>query len=190
MGAPPYDVVVVLGTRVRPDGSASAALGRRVARGVELFKAGQGGAMLLCGGVGRHSPSAASEASVMRDIALAAGLDDGQLTLEDQSRTTLENALNARAIMAERGWETALVVTDRLHLPRALLAFRGVGIRASGQAVIGAGQGPFRRPWQFLAYEACAFPWYLTRIVFGRRRLRAAAHSEKTAGTRPDPLVR
>lgn len=162
-----YDVIVVLGTRVGPDGQPSPALARRVARGAALFHEGLADRLILCGGLGRHPPA---EAHVMRDLALDGGVPEAAIILEGASRTTLENAVNAAAIMAERGWRDALVVTDALHLPHSLLSFRVVGIRARGRSAGRPWRGPFPSLWRFVAYELAALPWYVAQLTVGRHR--------------------
>ena len=154
------DVIIVLGGPRR-------ALARRAAQGIRLLEAGRAD-MLLLSGRGREDWV---EADAMRDQALAAGVPDARLVLEDQSRTTLENALFSARIMAARGWTSALVVTDALHLPRALLAFRGAGVRATGSAVTrGWREEPVRTWFGHAAYEAIALVWYALRILARRHR--------------------
>ncbi len=126
-----FDVIVVLGAAVGVGGGPSAALRRRVAEGVRRLEAGAAPVLLLSGGKGGGGGGRRpSEAEVMRDLALAAGVAEERLVLETESRSTLENARCSARIMRARGWTKALVVTDAVHLPRALLAFRARGIEA------------------------------------------------------------
>ncbi len=163
-----FDVIVVLGAAVLPDGRPNAAMGRRVAQGVALFKTGKAEALLLTGGKGNHVPS---EAEAMRRLALMAGVPERVLVLERRARSTLENALYSARLMRERGWSSALVVTDWLHLPRALLAFRGAGIDATGSGIKGGWREEPVRLWlYYLAYEAVAFVCYSVLIVIKRHR--------------------
>ena len=71
------------------------------------------------------------------DAALAVehGVPEARIIIEDKATRTLENALYTARIMADRGWDRALVVSDPFHLPRALFLFRRLGIAASGAAV-------------------------------------------------------
>ncbi len=68
------------------------------------------------------------------------------------------------------------MVTDAVHLPRALMAFRAFGIDATGAPVTGAPVtgGVRAEPlWTWpthLAREALAFLWYAALIVAGRHR--------------------
>ncbi|MCH6587227.1 MAG: YdcF family protein [Proteobacteria bacterium] len=167
-----FDVIVVLGAAVGAGGGPSAALRRRVAEGVRRLEAGAAPVLLLSGGKGSAKGGGRpSEAEVMRDLALAAGVAEERLVLETDSRSTLENARCSARIMRARGWTKALVVTDAVHLPRALLAFRALGIDAKGAAVMGGARDQPLWTWPVhLAREALAFLWYGALIAARRHR--------------------
>jgi uncharacterized SAM-binding protein YcdF (DUF218 family) len=163
-----YDVIVVLGAAVWSRGRPSPTLDRRVRHGLELFREGLADRLLFTGGLGRHAPS---EAEVMRRIAIEAGIDPSRIEVETASRSTLENAVNSARIMSDHGWTSALLVSDRLHLPRALLAFRSVGVKVRAHGVPGGWRhSPFRKQWHYPVYEMIAFAWYLGLILLGRHR--------------------
>ncbi|MBB4265259.1 YdcF family protein [Roseospira visakhapatnamensis] len=137
-------MIVVLGAAVRPDGAASPALRRRVARAVAAARAWPDAPVVLSGGHGRRHPAGAdSEARVMAALARAEGLAPDRLILEARSSDTLQNAGQSLAIAASAGAGRVLVVTDGPHLPRALLAFRavadarGLSMRLEGAAAPG-----------------------------------------------------
>jgi len=162
--APPraYDVIVVLGAAVWPGGQPSPALRRRVLHAVDLLQRGYASHLLVTGGVGTHPPA---EAAVMQRLAVAHGIPRASIVQEDQATSTFESAWRCRAMLWQRSWSRVLLVTDRYHLPRALLAFRSVGIRAVGSAVPGK---PARRLWRRLSYygrERLALAWYAGRAV-------------------------
>jgi uncharacterized SAM-binding protein YcdF (DUF218 family) len=164
----PFDAIVVLGAAVGADGRPGKALRRRVAEGVRRLEAGAAPVLLLSGGKGDGVPA---EAEAMRDLALAAGVAEARLVLETESRSTLENARCSARIMRARGWTKALVVTDAVHLPRALMAFRALGIEAKGAAVAGGARDQPVWTWPVhLAREALAFLWYAALIAAGRHR--------------------
>ncbi len=177
-----FDVIVVLGAAVAVGGGPSAALRRRVAEGVRRLEAGAAPVLLLSGGKGGGPGDVKvggvpAEAEVMRDLALAAGVAAGvveaRLVLETDSRSTLENARCSARIMRARGWTKALVVTDAVHLPRALMAFRALGIDAKGAAVMGMGGARDQPLWTWpvhLAREALALLWYAALIAARRHR--------------------
>ena len=157
-----FDVIVVLGG---PRG----AMRQRTAHAVALFRQGKAGFLLLSGGTARPR----AECEVMRELALAAGVPADCMVMERTSRTTLENAARCRDVMARHGWTRALVVTDRLHLPRALLSFRAFAVRAKGSAAPGSWRSwNSRGPWGSwparALYEALGLGWYLVLILSGR----------------------
>ena len=99
----------------------------------------------------------------MQRLALAHGILSPYILLEDQATSTLESALRCRVILQQRGWSRVLVVTDRYHLARALLAFRGCGIRAAGSGVPGKPAQRLRQRWYSYLREWLALVWYLGR---------------------------
>jgi uncharacterized SAM-binding protein YcdF (DUF218 family) len=163
-GAPPEgreaDVAVVLGAAVWAQGRPSPTLWRRTMHAVELARSGAVGHLLLTGGIGRHPPS---EASVMRTIAQRAGVPASRLVLEETAATTLESARACAPIIAARGWTRVLIVTDRYHLARSLMAFRHFGVVAHGSAPADDTAG---WTWLFLHLrELVAIPWYRVRLT-------------------------
>ncbi len=163
--APGFDAIVVLG-------GPNDAMARRTAHAVALLRAGRAGTLVLCGGVVRDK----AECEVMRDHALAAGVPAERILLESASRTTLENAARCREILDRRGWTRVLVVTDRLHLPRALLSFRAFGVAARGSgAATPRSTEPLRAWLGRLLYEAVGLFWYTGVILSRRHRRRAGA---------------
>jgi uncharacterized SAM-binding protein YcdF (DUF218 family) len=124
-----YDVAIVLGAKVLPDGSPSPALTRRVAHAIALARAGTVGNLLMSGGPVAH---AIPEARVMRALALDAGIAPDRVHVEERSVNTLTNARFSAPILAAQGWRRVLVVTDSYHMPRALYIFRRHGIAATG----------------------------------------------------------
>ncbi|MEE3319738.1 MAG: YdcF family protein [Pseudomonadota bacterium] len=51
-----------------------------------------------------------------------------QLFLENESRNTWENALNTSELLADRQIDEVILVSDRTHLPRAILCFQSQGV--------------------------------------------------------------
>ena len=106
---------------------------------------------------GQYAPA---EAQVMRQLALAAGVPDACILLEDQATSTFQSALRCTAILRQHGWSTALV-TDRYHLRRALFVFRSCGIQAMGSPPQGRLYSRKRwKRWYYRGREACALVWY------------------------------
>jgi uncharacterized SAM-binding protein YcdF (DUF218 family) len=160
-----YDVAIVLGARLRPDGAPSPALARRVGHGVELVQAGRARALLMTGGA---TGAAVTEAQVMRRLAVEAGVPAALVHTEEQARNTIENALFSAPLVRDRHWRRLLVVTDSFHIPRTRYIFARLGL-----AVTVAGVRPARPSaqwWLAHAREAAALPWTVLRVEALRLR--------------------
>jgi uncharacterized SAM-binding protein YcdF (DUF218 family) len=157
-----YDVIVVLGAAVWPGGQPSPTLQRRVMHAVDLMQQGYAAYLLVTGGMGQYPPT---EAEVMQRLAVAQGLSSQCVLREERATSTFESALLCCDILQQHGWSRVLVVTDRYHLPRALLAFRSCGIRAVGSATAGKPARRLRQRWHYYLREWLALPWYLGRAV-------------------------
>ena len=164
-----YDVIVVLGAAVWPGGQPSPTLQRRVMHAVDLMQQGYAVYLLVTGGMGHYPPT---EAEVMQRLAVAHGISSQCVLREEQATSTFESALLCCDILRQHGWSRVLLVTDRYHLPRALLAFHSCGIRAVGSATTGKPARHLRQRWHYYLREWLALPWYLVRAVPVLRRRR------------------
>jgi uncharacterized SAM-binding protein YcdF (DUF218 family) len=77
---------------------------------------------------------------------------------EDRSHTTRQNMAEAHAVMQANGLDTALVVSDPLHLPRALRLARAAGLDAWPSPTPFSRYRSFRTRAAFLLRES----FYLT----------------------------
>lgn len=148
---------IVLGAAVWPGGLPSPALRRRAEKAAALYLDGTVGGIVATGAVGRHPPS---EARAIRDLVVERGVPDSAVILEERSTTTLENLVNARALLPEGAG--ALIVSDLWHLPRAKLAARRLGFRAETAAASFEGSNPLR-VLRAVLREMAAYLWYLVR---------------------------
>jgi uncharacterized SAM-binding protein YcdF (DUF218 family) len=122
------DVIVVLGAPVTRDGALGTSLRERVEAGAAAWHARRAPWLLVTGG--RTRDAAVTEAEAMRRHALARGVPDQAILVEDRARSTVENARFAAALMRERGLERALLVTQPYHLRRSLALFTRAGVAA------------------------------------------------------------
>jgi uncharacterized SAM-binding protein YcdF (DUF218 family) len=166
MNVPPaveFDVAIVLGAQVLPDGRPSPALARRVAHAVALARSDLVGTLLMSGGPVSHP---IPEAHVMRDLAIAAGIAPHRIHVEDRSRDTIANARLSVPIVVGQDWRRVLVVTDSFHLPRALYIFRRAGLTVTGFPARPQRPGP--EWWLAHAREALAFIKTVYRLDIAR----------------------
>jgi uncharacterized SAM-binding protein YcdF (DUF218 family) len=133
---------------------------RRVALGVGRYREGAAPLLVLSGG----GAGPVAEAAVMRDLAREAGVPEAALLVEAESRNTFENAANTARLLQSSGKTRIVLVSDRLHLPRAARLFRGAGIEVVG--VAGVPASSLRRAFKGVLYEIAS----LTRGLFHRYR--------------------
>ncbi len=157
------DCLIVLGARVWPDGRMSETLRLRCERALALWRETGAPGIVACGGRGGDEPCA--EAEAMRAFFMENSVPALQIVVDADSASTRANLVNARRIMAERGWTTAAVVTSDYHLTRALWIAADLGMQAVGAAAA----SPNRRGARLRAYGRETVSWAL----YALRRLRS-----------------
>jgi len=99
----------------------------------------------------------------MRRSAIAQGVPPTALLIDPVSRDTFENARETARLLSARGLRSVLLVSDRVHLPRAALLFRLAGLRVAGRAAVPVRS--LRRQAGATLRELVALPWSLLRCV-------------------------
>ena len=158
------DCLIVLGAKVRPDGSMSNSLRWRCEAALEAWERDLAGEIIVCGGQGEDEPE--SEAEAMRKWLTEHGVPAESIYTDAFSTDTLENFANAAKIMGERGWTTAAVATSDYHVQRSLWLARDAGIDACGIPA----QSP-KSLWGFLyarLRETCSWMLYGARQIPGK----------------------
>jgi uncharacterized SAM-binding protein YcdF (DUF218 family) len=130
------EAIVVLGggmnppDTVRPRAEMNADTLARCLHAVAVYRGGRPCPVVVCGG--RIAPGASTPplAHLMRDFLSDLGFDDEAIIVEDRSRTTHENAVECSKLLRERGIGEVVLVTDAVHMFRALHSFRKHGILA------------------------------------------------------------
>jgi SanA protein len=109
----------------------------RVATAVQLYSSGKVQKLLMSGDnrfVEYNEPGA------MRDYALELGVPDDDIVLDYAGRRTYDTCFRARHIFQV---QSAILVTQTFHLPRALYVCNALGVPAVG---VSADQRAYRRP--------------------------------------------
>lgn len=114
----PADAAIVLGASVY-DNSPSPVFCERINHAVDLYNDGYVETIIMTGGVGEGNIR--SEADIAREYAERQGIPAESIYIEENSKITDENLRNAKAIMNEQDLDTALIVSDPLHMKRAML---------------------------------------------------------------------
>ena len=114
----PADAAIVLGASVY-DNSPSPVFCERINHAVDLYNDGYVETIIMTGGVGEGNIR--SEADIAREYAEQQGIPAESIYIEEKSKITDENLMNAKKIMDGHNLDTALIVSDPLHMKRAML---------------------------------------------------------------------
>lgn len=123
------DTAIVLGAAVDTD-TPSPVFEARIDHAIALYDAGRVQRIFFTGA--RSPEDTISEAAAARDYALAAGVPASAISIEENSRTTRQNLVEAQRVMGLS--QSVLIVSDPLHLRRALVMAQGMGLDASASA--------------------------------------------------------
>jgi len=124
--APSGTTAIVFGAGLRRDGTPTTVLADRVTTAATLYHGGRVQSLLLSGST--HGQRY-DEAEAMRTLALRLGVPDEAIQVDKEGNRTLETCLRAARAF---GIQSALLVTQRFHLPRALVLCEAVGMQAAG----------------------------------------------------------
>lgn len=125
--SPPLDAAVVLGAAA-PNGTPSPVFAARLDYGATLVRNGAVRLVIVTGG-GRDDPSN-PEAVAGRNYLIAMGLPAQQVLFEARSISTPENLCFAAEVGAANGLESYAIVSDPLHLARAMKYAEDLGLTA------------------------------------------------------------
>ena len=93
----------------------------RTDEAIKLYKAGWASQLIFSGAAAdKNSPS---NAQAMERQAVSEGVPKGNITIEELSRTTEENAVNTSKFIADRHIKRVVLVTSAYHQRRASLEF-------------------------------------------------------------------
>ena len=156
------DAAIVLGASVY-DNSPSPVFSERINHAVELYNDGYVDAVIMTGGVGKGNIR--SEADIAREYAEQKGVPAESILIEEDSSITKENLENAKKVMSEHGMDTALIVSDPLHMKRAVLYARDLGMTAYSSPTPTTRYRSWRTKLPFLMREEIFYAGYrLTRL--------------------------
>ncbi len=121
------DAAIILGAGTF-SGEISAVYRERINHGIWLLENGYVEYLIMTGGFGEGSTM--SDAAAAKAYAVSQGVPSERILIEEASTITEENFSESKKIMEEQGWETALVVSDPLHMKRAMAMAKDQGIEA------------------------------------------------------------
>jgi uncharacterized SAM-binding protein YcdF (DUF218 family) len=152
----PADAAIVLGAAVFRD-APSPVFEERIRHAVALYKAGRVRKLIMTGGLGQGDH--VSEAEAARGWSVAQGVPSEDILLEARSRTTQENLANTVPLLQQHNLGRVLLVSDPLHMRRAVAIAREHGIEAHPSPTRTSRYTGWKSWTGFLMGEA----YYLTR---------------------------
>ncbi len=123
---PVGNVAIVYGARVYASGRLSAMLRDRVETAVQLFQAGKVDTLLMSGD---NRADHYDEPGHMRDYAISRGVPAQAIVTDPSGLRTYDTCYRANRLF---GMESAVLVTQAFHLPRALFTCDALGMSVTG----------------------------------------------------------
>ena len=159
----PADAAIVLGAAVWSAGL-SPVFRERINHGIDLYRKGKVRKLIFTGGQG--NPGEPTESSAARDYALQNGIPAQDILIEEKSHTTYENVLYAKKIADTHAIKKVLIVSDPLHMKRAVLMAQDVGLIAEPSPTPSTRYQGVKSQVELLAHETYYYIGYLLRRPF------------------------
>jgi uncharacterized SAM-binding protein YcdF (DUF218 family) len=164
------DGIIVLGGSI--DSEASKARGsleldasaERIVAMLQLAHQFPKARIVFSGGSGNLIMNSVPEAPIAGRLLESFGVARDRITLESRSRTTDENAVLTRELVAPKPGERWLLVTSAFHMPRSVGVFRAAGFDVEAYPV----------DWRTRGWIDAALPF--DQLSFGFARADVAAH--------------
>lgn len=160
---PQADAAIVLGAAAwgeRP----SPVFRERINHALELYRTGVVRKLIFTGG--QADASEPAEAVVALRYAIERGIPAADVLIEVHSRSTGENLLFASQLARQQNLARLLIVSDPLHLKRAVLIARDLGLDAYPAPTPTSRYRSWPSQLRFLVRETCFYAAYLIRRPF------------------------
>jgi uncharacterized SAM-binding protein YcdF (DUF218 family) len=162
--------IIVLGGAIDSEASAARnsleldSSAERIIAMLELARRFPNARIVFSGGSGNLIDNSVPEAPIAGRLLDRFGIARARVVLEDQSRTTDENAALVRKLVAPKPGERWLLVTSAFHMPRSIGAFRAAGFEVEAYPV----------DWRTRGWIDAAIPF--DRLSAGLARTDVAVH--------------
>jgi len=159
----PADAAIVLGAAVWSTG-VSPVFRERINHGIDLYRTGKVRKLIFTGGQG--NPGEPTESSAARDYALQSGVPAQDILIEEKSHTTYENIRYAKQVADAHNIKRVLIVSDPLHMKRAVLMAQDVGLIAQPSPTPTTRYQGLKSQFGLLVHETYYYIGYLIRRSF------------------------
>jgi uncharacterized SAM-binding protein YcdF (DUF218 family) len=155
------DAAVVLGAAVWTN-DVSPVFRERINHAIDLHRRGKVRKIIFTGGQGsRNEPT---EAAAAKSHAMANGIPEQDILIEQKSHTTYENIVYAKQLADAHNLKKVLLVSDPMHMRRAITMANDVGLDASPSPTTTTRYRTWRTQLSELARETF---YYLGYLVVG-----------------------
>jgi uncharacterized SAM-binding protein YcdF (DUF218 family) len=159
----PADAAVVLGAAVW-GAEVSPVFRERINHGIDLYRKGKVRKLIFTGGQGNKGEL--TESAAARQYALKSGIPAHDIMIEEKSHTTYENILYAKQLADAQGVKHVLIVSDPLHMKRAMVMASDIGLMADPSPTPSTRYRGLKSQAELLAYETYYYIAYLLRRPF------------------------
>jgi len=131
----------------------------RIRHAINLYRTGLVAKIIFTGGYGTGADHAESEVGAA--YAAREGVPAADVFVELRSRTTQQNLAEAQILMAAHGWQTAILVSDPLHMRRATWMAADLGMSAVSSPTPTSRYRSLKTKFTFLRHELYFWHHYL-----------------------------
>ena len=159
----PSDVAIVLGAATT-NGEVSPVYRERINHAIWLYENGYVDYLILTGGFG--DGNSVSDSAAAKNYAISRGIVDNVIFIEESSTITEENLEQAKIIMDNNSFNTAILVSDPLHMKRAMRMAGDYGIDALTSPTPTSMYRSLKTKLPFLLREEFFYIGYLIVSIF------------------------
>ena len=157
------DAAIVLGAAVWGD-QPSPVFRERINHSISLYKNGYVKKVIFTGG--KRSENDYTEAEVAKDYAIENGIEEKDILIETKSRITEENLIYAYDIALMNKLKTFTIVSDPLHMKRAIFIAKDIGMQAYSSPTPSTQYKSFKSQTPFLFREVFLYIGYICSSPF------------------------
>lgn len=156
------DAAIVLGAAMWGE-EPSPVFRERINHALDLYRNGKVRKIIFTGGRGNDNEP--TESSAARRYAIKRGIPEEGILVEESSHTTYENLFYAKQVADAQHLMTVLIVSDPLHMKRAVVMARDIGLEAYPSPTPTTRYQSAGSQLSLLAYETY---YYIGYLILGR----------------------
>ena len=161
------EVAIILGAAVYQT-KPSPVFAERINHAITLYQQGSVKKLVFTGAAAggisdkhKQAQTTLAESVVAQNYAINKQVSPDDIHIETRSETTRENLIYSNEILVKHGFKTALIVSDPLHLKRAMLMTKDLAINAKPSATPTTRYRSFKKKLPFALRELYFYHHYL-----------------------------